>query len=125
MEIKNNITVLVFNIRHYGTSSQWNRGYLQRELIGIVIRNFFTDRIVNVCNSLPDKIVTATKTNVLKKRVDDFLCKKSFKVATVRNLLMTKYARAKFSCCNSTTTTTTKLSLLNNIDSKDKINAYF
>ena len=42
-------------------------------------RNFFTQRVVNLLNSLPGEAVDATSLNVLKAKIDKFLNSKGIK----------------------------------------------
>ena len=42
-------------------------------------RNFFTQRVVNLWNSLPSEAVEATSLNVFKARIDKFLNSKGIK----------------------------------------------
>ena len=42
-------------------------------------RNFFTQRVVNLWNSLPSEAVEATSLNVFKARIDKFLNRKGIK----------------------------------------------
>ena len=42
-------------------------------------RNFFTQRVVNLWNSLPSEAVEATSLNVFKARIDNFLNSKGIK----------------------------------------------
>ena len=42
-------------------------------------RNFFTQRVVNLWNSLPVEVVEAASLNIFKKRVDGFLIREGIK----------------------------------------------
>ena len=42
-------------------------------------KHFFSNRIIDVWNSLPNDIVSADSTNIFKNRLDKFWCNQDFK----------------------------------------------
>jgi len=50
----------------------------------VLRRNFFTQRVVNLWNSLPSEAVEAPSLNILKKKIDSFLKNKGIKGYGVR-----------------------------------------
>ena len=81
-KISNDLDTIEWHINQtVGEPRGGHRGHLVRELIKNcnVRHNFYTNRVVNPWNSLPDEIVESKTVNSFKSNLDKFMITGSFR----------------------------------------------
>ena len=77
--VRDSNSVIKFNMSNI-SNTRGNKFKMQLTHIHYNLRkHFFSNRIIDVWNSLPNDIVSADSTNIFKNRLDKFWCNQDFK----------------------------------------------